>query len=61
MSSDLDTGSVDSVSEFERNLKKLLPDLHVKSNPSKSGQSAGTRKSERKKTPLQDSMKKLAT
>lgn len=51
LSPKMDIDSDNSVTEFERNIRKLLPCLHEESNTSKIGQSTGTKKSERQKKP----------
>lgn len=48
---DKDYGSDDSVTDFERSLKEMLPSLKVGISSSVSGTSVGTRKSERSKKP----------
>lgn len=52
VSPEVDKDSDDSVSEFERNLRELLPDLPGSRSSSATGQTQGTRKSERQKKPL---------
>lgn len=51
LSPDMDIDSDDSMSEFERNIRKLLPDLQRGQESSVNRQSTGIRKSERQKKP----------